>query len=108
VSGATHDRMAALRRMLEHEPDDAFCLYGIAQEHMKRGEPREAVAYFDRAAAADPDHAYAHFHKAKALDGLGDRDGAMAALRAGLAVARRTGDAKAQSEIAAMVDSLGG
>ena len=31
------DRLAQLMRMLETDPSDAFCLYGIAQEHAKAG-----------------------------------------------------------------------
>jgi len=100
------DRLEALMRMLEQDPNDAFCLYGVAQEHLKRGRFDDAVAWFDRAIAADPDHAYAHYHKARALE-EGDRiDEAIATLRTGLEVAQRTGDGKAANELAVALDLL--
>ena len=42
------DRMSQLRNMLESEPDDAFCLYGIAMEYAKAGQTDRAIAHFDR------------------------------------------------------------
>lgn len=100
------DRLATLMRMHDAEPDDAFCLYGIAQEHLKRGANAEAIAWFDRTIAADPDHAYAHYHKAKALEDADRIDDAIETLRAGLDVAKRTGDGKAVNELALALDLL--
>lgn len=93
-------------KLLEADPDDAFCLYGVAQEHLRRDRPAEALPWFDRCLAADPAYCYAYFHKAKALEALGRVDDAVAALQAGLAQARRTGDRQATSEIGAFLDEL--
>lgn len=100
------DRLAALMKMLEHEPDDTFCLYGVAQEHVRRGDLAQALEWFDRTIAIDPGHAYAWFHKAKTLDAAGDRAAAGAALRNGLAAAQRAGDGKAASEIAGYLEEM--
>jgi tetratricopeptide (TPR) repeat protein len=99
-------RLDALLRMVEQDPDDAFCLYGVAQEHAKAGRFEEAVAWYRRAIAADPAHAYARFHMAKALESLGRVPEAMATLREGLAAARGAGDAKAANELAGYLDEL--
>lgn len=99
-------RLDALLRMLEADPHDAFCLYGVAQEHARAGRLEEAVAWFGRTIASDPSHAYARFHQAKALEGLGRVPEALTALREGLQAARASGDGKAAGELASYLDEL--
>ncbi len=96
-----------LTRLLEAEPNDPFLLYGIAQEHMRLGDFDQAVAWFDRTIAADPAHAYAFFHKARALEAAERTAEAVATLREGVSVARAAGDQKAWSELAGYLDELG-
>jgi tetratricopeptide (TPR) repeat protein len=102
----TIDRLARLLAMLDAEPRDTFCLYGVAQEHVKRGAPEEALRWFEKTIEIDPDHAYAWFHKAKVLSGTGRTPEAVAALRQGLAAARRSGDGKAIGEIEGWLEEL--
>ena len=99
-------RLDSLLRMLEADPSDAFCLYGVAQEHASAGRLEEAVDWYRRAIAADPAHAYARFHLARALERLGRMDEALVALREGLVAARASGDAKAVNELAGYLDEL--
>lgn len=99
-------RLESLMRLLEKDPSDAFCLYGVAQEHASAGRLEEAVAWFHRTIAADPTHAYARFHLAKALERAGDLPAAVSALQEGLRVARASGDAKAANELAGYLDEL--
>lgn len=101
-------RLSKLMKLLDAEPDDAFCLYAIAQEHARLGAPAQAIAWFDRTIAADPSHAYARFHKAKVLEAGGRLTEAIEVLREGLAAAESAGDAKATSEIAGALASLAG
>jgi tetratricopeptide (TPR) repeat protein len=100
------DRIQQLQAILEREPGDAFCLYGLAMEYAKLGRSEEAIAFFDRTLAANPDDAYAYFHKAKTLEQAGDTAAARQTLERGLEVARRISDMKAVSEIAAYLDEL--
>jgi len=100
------DRLAALLAMLEKEPGDAFCLYGIAQEHAARGAHEQAIAWFDRTIAAEPTHGYAFFHKARSLEALGRVPEAIAVLRAGIDAARTAGDRHAVSELTGFLDEL--
>jgi len=102
------DRLKRLLTMLEAEPGDAFCLYGIAQEHAKADEHDVALGWYDRAITADPDDGYLHFHKARSLESLDRMDEALKAVEAGLDAARRGGDAHAQSELEALRMELGG
>ena len=101
-------RLEKLQRLLAAEPDDPFCLYGIAQEHAKAGAIELAIEWYDRTIAADPGHAYARFHKARLLEGLGRVDEARVELRLGLEAARAAGDAKAMSELAGALEAIGG
>lgn len=101
-------RLDKLLAMLEREPNDAFCLYGIAQEHAKAGRHDVAVQWYDRALAADSDSAYAYFHKARSLQELSKVDDALTTARAGMQAALRAKDSHAHAELAALLDELGG
>jgi tetratricopeptide (TPR) repeat protein len=105
-SNASSPRLAALLAMVERDPNDAFCLYGVAQEYAKLGRAAEALGWYDRCLAADPSYAYACFHKARALEELDRVDDAIATLRDGLARAKAAGDGHAAAEIAGYLDQL--
>lgn len=104
----TPDRLAQLLALLESDPDDAFCLYGIAQEHAGRGDHATAIEWYGRAATADPDDGYIHYHRARSLEAMGRADEALDAVRSGLDAADRGGDAHARAELQALRDELGG
>jgi tetratricopeptide (TPR) repeat protein len=100
------DRLVQLQKLLAADPNDTFCLYGIAQEYARRGATDEAVLWYDRCIGADPNYCYAYFHKAKALEEAGRVDAAIAALRIGLERAKASRDSHAASEIASYLDEL--
>jgi tetratricopeptide (TPR) repeat protein len=102
------DRIGQLQKMLENEPGDTFCLYGLAMEYAKLGKHEQAVEWFDRTLAGDPNYCYAYFHKAKSQEQLGDMAAASQTLRHGLGQSRKTGDNKAANEIEAYLDELNG
>lgn len=102
----TTDRLAALMGMLEQDPSDAFCIYGIAQEHAKADRLDEATRWFERLLQVEPSHAYGHFHLAKVLERGGRAPEAADVLRRGLDAARRAGDVKAAGELAAFLDEI--
>ncbi|MFO0782695.1 MAG: hypothetical protein U0636_03335 [Phycisphaerales bacterium] len=100
------DRLRKLLALLEKDPHDAFCLYGVAQEHASAGRHEEALAWFDRTIAADPTSAYAFFHKARSQEALGQRPEAVETLRQGKAAAMRGQDNHALAEIQGYLDEL--
>jgi tetratricopeptide (TPR) repeat protein len=102
----TTDRLTKLLKLLDAEPDDAFCLYSVAQEHAKAGDHPAAISYFDRTIASDRNYLYAYFHKARSEQALGEIDRAAQSLREGLARARTIGDVKAIGELSAFLDEL--
>ncbi len=101
-----HGRIELLEKMLERDPGDAFCRYGLAQEHLKAGNIDEAVIWFDRTIESDRDYCYAYYHKARALEQAGRIDEAAAVLRAGLERATSCGDSHAAAEIQSFLDQL--
>jgi tetratricopeptide (TPR) repeat protein len=56
-----------LRKALELRPEDPWALNSLASGFQKRGEVREAIEYFDRAIAANPEFANAYYGKALTL-----------------------------------------
>jgi tetratricopeptide (TPR) repeat protein len=104
---AAANRLQKLLALVEQDPSDAFCLYGVALEKAKMAEHESAVEWFDRALAADPDSAYAFFHKARSLVELGRRDQAVLTLQSGLAAATRSRDSHGHAEIEGFLDELG-
>lgn len=96
-----------LEKLLAIDEADTFVLYALAQEYAKGGDHSAAIAYYDRCLAADETYCYAYFHKARSLEAIEQIEPARATLQAGLAVARRVGDAKAASEIGSFLNSLG-
>jgi tetratricopeptide (TPR) repeat protein len=100
------DRIATLKSMLESEPNDTFCLYGLAMEYSRLGQFPQAVAWFDQTLTVDPDYLYAYFHKARCQEQAGDTAAAADTLRQGVERAQSADDAKAFNELAAYLDQL--
>ncbi len=100
------DRISQLRNMLESEPDDAFCLYGIAMEYAKAGQNDRAIAHFDRTIEVQPDYCYAYYHKARCLMDDDRTEEARSTLEAGLDQAKESGDIHAQDEIEALLGEV--
>ena len=78
------DRITHLRNLLESDPHDAFCMYGIAMEYSKSGHYEEAIAWFDRTAETDPAYCYAWYHKARCQFESGDTEQAKQTLEEGI------------------------
>jgi Flp pilus assembly protein TadD len=96
-----------IEQMLKKSPQDTFLNFGLAMELAKEGRTEEAVAQFDRVLRLDPSYLTAHFQKGSTLIAAGRIAGARAALAAGIAAAHATSDLHAESEMQAMLDTLG-
>ena len=100
------DRISQLRNLLESEPDDTFCLYGLAMEYVKAGQHDRAIAHFDLTTEIDPNYCYAYYHKARCLLDIGQSEDARTTLLQGLERARDCGDVHAEGEISALIEDL--
>lgn len=92
-------RMQQLQKMLDRTPADPFLLYGMALEHKKADEPRQALEYLNRTIQADAGYCYAYFQLGQVYEQTGDMTSAKQAYRDGMAAAKQKGDAHALSEL---------
>ncbi|MCA9544536.1 MAG: tetratricopeptide repeat protein [Myxococcales bacterium] len=98
------DRAAALRAMLDEDPEDAFALYGLAMEHKAGDDLEAAEALLRRVLAVQPTHLYGHYQLAEVLLADLRPDEAAEVLDAGIEHARGARDGKALSELQALRD----
>lgn len=98
--------VAQLQALLAKDQNDTFILYGLAAEYAKLGQLDPAITHFDRCLAVDPDYLYAYYHKAKLLSEHDRLPEAIATLNTGIARAKAARDAKALSEMSALLDGL--
>lgn len=99
-------RIAKLKALLETDPTDTFCLYGLAQEYEKGEDLETAIAYYDQTLAADADYFYAYYFKGRALAAQGAVDAARDVIREGLRRAEQAQDAKAAGELTELLETM--
>ena len=95
-----------MQQLLERDPNDPFVLYGIALEHKKLGDAKTAIEFLDRTISVDAGYCYAYFQKGQIQESLGDGAAAKQTYEAGIAAARKKGDAHAESEMAGALSML--
>ena len=100
------DRIALLTEILAANPTDAFARYGLAMEYSNSGKIEEALQEFKTLLEKNPDYVPGYFMAAQTLERVGRIDEAKRMLVDGITSARRTGNAHAQSEMTAMLESL--
>lgn len=103
-----NNRLEQLTKLHDMDPNDPFCTYGIAQEHVKAGRYDEATIWFDRTIEIDAHYCYAFYHKAKILNTQGDHSAAHQVLCTGMEAARAASDAHALEEMQELLEDIGG
>ena len=99
-------RVAALKDILDANPDDAFARYALGLEYSGAGETDAALTEFQRLLASHPDYTNGYFMAAQALARAERREEARAMLEQGIACAQRTRNQHALSEMEAMLEEL--
>ena len=95
-----------LNEILSQNPTDAFARYGLAMEYSKNGEIERALEEFAKLISSNPDYTAGYFMAAQTLARADRAEDARKMLAEGIASARRTGNAHAQSEMEAMLNEL--
>jgi len=102
------DRIRALRRMLERRPEDPRLRFGLALEHLSRGETEEGVRrlreYLERA----DDEGNAWGRLGAALLDLGRKDEARRAYERGVEQAERHGHPTMAQEFRSILEEWEG
>ncbi len=101
-------RVAALKQILEANPDDAFARYALGLEYSGSGDTDAALAEFERLVASHPDYTNGYFMAAQTLARADRNEEARGMLRQGIECARRTRNQHALSEMEGMLDELEG
>lgn len=92
-------RLEYLESLLDSETPDEFTLYAIAQEHIKLGDDKKAIAFFHRILTANEDYVGLYYHLANCHIRLGHDGEASETYRKGIAVAKKLNDLHALSEL---------
>lgn len=93
------DRLAALLEFHRLDPDDPFTRFAIAQEHLKRGDSAQALAFFEGLVHDHPNYVGTYYHLGKLYVTLDRDDAATDAYRAGIDAATNNGDLHARAEL---------
>lgn len=96
-----------LAEILTNNPGDAFARYGLAMEYSNQGNIPQAMEEFGKLLSAHPDYTAGYFMAAQTLAKADRIDEAKKMLSNGIASAKRTGNAHAQSEMEGMLADLG-
>jgi len=100
------DRAAALKEILEKNPDDAFARYGLALEYSRAGQVEVALGEFNSLLARHPDYVAAYQMAGQMLASVERREEAKDYLQRGIAAAQRAGNAHARSEMEGLLDEI--
>ena len=100
-------RLAVLEKMTAAGSKDPFAWYGLAMEYSKSGEVEQALDEFNKLLVANPDYTPGYFMAAQTLARENRTAEAKKMLSEGIASAKRTSNAHAQSEMEAMLAELG-
>lgn len=100
------DRVAALRGMIEKNPEDARAHFGLASELEKQASWAEASAHLRRYLELTDDQGNAWGRLAKAQLALGNAPDAIDAYRKGIESARRHGHPSMAAEFEEALEEL--
>ena len=94
------DPCARFEALLAAGKDSALLRFGLGSHYLGQGDAARATEHLRSAVAQDPSYSAAWKLLGKALQAVGDREGAIEAYRSGIAVAQKRGDKQAAREMA--------
>jgi len=100
------ERLAALKQVLEANPNDAFARYALGLEYSNSGDTSAALTEFQCLLAAHPDYTNGYFMAAQTLLRAERPEEARAMLQNGIECARRTRNQHAQAEMEGMLEEI--
>ena len=100
------DKTSALLEILQLDPTNAFARYGLAMEHVSKGNIDAALIEFATLIQHSPDYVPAYQMSAQTLAKTGRVEEAIERLHDGIATANRTGNQHALAEMEALREDL--
>ncbi|MFN4256814.1 MAG: tetratricopeptide repeat protein [Saprospiraceae bacterium] len=101
------NRLTLLLDLLANAPADAFTLFAIAKEYEGAGDDAQALDFYQKLRAADPNYVGLYYHLGKLHERLGSPEAALEAYRTGMDVAKKARDFHALNELAGAKMNLG-
>jgi predicted Zn-dependent protease len=99
-------RRQKLEALLADDPDDAFLRYGVAMEYVSEGDNETAHRYLAELIRAHSAYIPAYVQAGQALVRLDREEEARVVYKAGIAMARKVGDAHAADEMERFLDGI--
>lgn len=99
-------RLDQLLEFLKEDPSDVFVLYSLAQEYLKADDLNNALGYFEKLKAAEPEYIGMYYHLGKLHERLGQPDQAQETYLEGIDIARNAGDIHAANEMEGALNLL--
>lgn len=96
---ASEDRLNALRKLVEMDPDDAMARWGLGRACLETRRWVEAAAAFTKAIELNPEYSAAYRDLGRAQIELERPDDALQTLCRGIAVAEQRGDLQTVREM---------
>ena len=100
-------RREKIEAMLKDDPQDQFLRYGLASEYRSEGRLEESLDLYRGLMADTQPHVPSFLMAAQVLLELDRVNDARAALREGIEIARRQGEAHAAGEMGELLASVG-
>ncbi len=101
-----NDRLEALLKLLEKEPEDSFVLYGIALEHLSQKKFLDAEEYLKKVLAQDENYIPAYMQLALLKSNLNKVEEAKQLFINGIMKAKEAGDKRAAAEMEDFLNEL--
>jgi len=95
----TSDRLNRLLSFLKESPDDSFILFAIAKEHEKLEDTTNALEYYEKLVAIDPDYVGTYYHLGKLHEEEEETEKALDIYQKGIDIAKKIKDQHALSEL---------
>lgn len=102
----SNERLEMLKQFVEANPEDCFTRYGLAHEYLKLDRLDEAIEAFDKIFEINADYQAAYYHAGQTYRKLGRGGDARNCFEKGIALAGRTGDEHAKSELQTALEEL--
>ncbi|MBV9670000.1 MAG: tetratricopeptide repeat protein [Acidobacteriales bacterium] len=93
-----------LEEYLAANPSDSFARYGLAMEMVNAGQTESALGEFKRIVSDNPDYTAAYQMWAQTLIRSGNCEEAVPVLKAGIEIAKHTGNSHAAREMETLLD----
>lgn len=101
------NRLTLLLNLLANAPTDAFTLFAIAKEHEGAGDDTQALEFYQKLRATDPNYVGLYYHLGKLHERLNAPEAALETYRTGMEVAKKARDFHALNELAGAKMNLG-